>query len=66
MIRDVQACLDSLLNQTLQDIEIIVIDDKSHDNTLAEKSRLILVFPPIQPLRSHTNWNYSISLYDKN
>jgi glycosyltransferase involved in cell wall biosynthesis len=32
----IQACLDSLLNQTLRDIEIIVVDDKSHDNTLNE------------------------------
>ena len=29
----VRACLDSIINQTLEDIEIIVIDDKSVDNT---------------------------------
>lgn len=29
------ACLDSLINQTLDDIEIICVDDKSTDNTLA-------------------------------
>jgi glycosyltransferase involved in cell wall biosynthesis len=28
------ACLDSLVNQTLRDIEIICVDDKSTDNTL--------------------------------
>jgi glycosyltransferase involved in cell wall biosynthesis len=28
------ACLDSLVNQTLHDIEIICVDDKSTDNTL--------------------------------
>ena len=27
-------CLDSLVNQTLRDIEIICVDDKSTDNTL--------------------------------
>ena len=26
-------CLDSLVNQTLDDIEIIIIDDKSPDNS---------------------------------
>lgn len=30
----VKKCLDSLINQTLHDIEIICIDDKSTDNTL--------------------------------
>ena len=30
----VSKCLDSLINQTLQDIEIICIDDKSTDNSL--------------------------------
>lgn len=30
----VARCLDSLINQTLRDIEIICIDDKSTDNTL--------------------------------
>lgn len=30
----VGACLDSLVNQTLRDIEIICVDDKSTDNTL--------------------------------
>ena len=31
----VSACLDSLVNQTLGDIEIICVDDKSTDNTVA-------------------------------
>lgn len=30
----IRTCLDSLLNQTLRDIEIICVDDKSPDNTL--------------------------------
>lgn len=32
--KDLRDCLDSLINQTEKDIEIIVIDDKSTDNSL--------------------------------
>lgn len=31
----ISRCLDSLINQTMKDIEIIVIDDKSKDNSLS-------------------------------
>ena len=43
-------CLDSLINQTLEDIEIICINDGSTDNSLnilekyAEKSNKIKIF----------------------
>lgn len=32
--KTIEKCLDSLLNQTLKNIEIIVINDKSTDDTL--------------------------------
>ena len=33
-----RACLDSLLNQSLKDIEIVCVDDASTDNSLSRKT----------------------------
>ena len=30
----ISKCLDSLLNQTLQDIEVVIVDDCSPDNSM--------------------------------
>jgi glycosyltransferase involved in cell wall biosynthesis len=50
----IKKCLDSLLNQNFDDYEIILIDDKSTDNTLEEVGNFILN-PKIKLIKKEYN-----------
>lgn len=36
----IKRCLDSIINQTFKDIEIIIVNDKSTDNTKLKDTRV--------------------------
>lgn len=49
-------CLDSILNQTYENIEIIVVDDASSDNTISVLENYVNNYPnQIQFIRNETN-----------
>lgn len=51
--------LDSIVNQTYENIEIIAVDDCSSDNTLAILQEYALKFPYIKVFRNSENKGYS-------
>ena len=53
--RWLQACLDSLLAQTLEDIQVVCIDDASTDNSLAMLQQYALHDPRIEVLHLEEN-----------
>lgn len=59
--RYLSECLDSLLNQTLKDIEIIAIDDKSTDNSLEILKRYAKEYPEIKVYCNKQNYGQSIT-----
>ena len=54
-------CLDSLINQTLGDIEIICIDDKSTDNTLEILQEYAKSDDRIVVIAQKVNWGVSVA-----
>lgn len=57
----VGACLNSLLNQTMNDIEIVCVDDKSTDNTLEILRRYAQENPQIKLIELPKNQGVSIA-----
>jgi len=53
--KHLKACLDSLVNQTLDDIEIIVIDDASTDNSLQILKEYASKYPQIKAYYNKVN-----------
>ncbi|RIY35583.1 glycosyltransferase family 2 protein [Psittacicella gerlachiana] len=51
----IEQALNSLLLQTYPNLEILVIDDHSSDNTFAIVERMAKAYPQIRPLRLNTN-----------
>ena len=52
----IRRCLDSILNQTYENIEIIVVDDASSDNTTSVLEKYVNDYPnQIQFIRNETN-----------
>lgn len=51
--------LDSIINQTYKNIEIIVVDDCSSDNTLTILQEYALKYPDIKVFRNNENKGYS-------
>ena len=52
----IRRCLDSILNQTYENIEIIVVDDASSDNTISVLEKYVNNYPnQIQFIRNETN-----------
>ena len=60
----VERCLESLVNQTLSDIEIICIDDKSIDNTLKVLGRFVKKDKRIKLIAHKNNMGVSASRND--
>ncbi|MEY2591835.1 MAG: hypothetical protein QOJ67_3819 [Acidimicrobiaceae bacterium] len=62
------ACLDSVLAQTVDDIEVLVLDDDSHDGSVALAERYAAADPRVQVLRNPRrlglagNWNRCVEL----
>lgn len=57
----IAACLDSLVNQTLRDIEIICVDDKSTDNTLEIIQERARIDTRIKVIAQPTNSGVSVA-----
>ena len=53
--KTIESCIQSLLNQTYKDIEIIICDDNSSDNSLAIINRIKEKNPNIVVLHNSTN-----------
>lgn len=51
----IERCLESCINQTFKDIEIIVIDDCSNDNSLATILHYSSLYPQIHIIKNDTN-----------
>lgn len=47
------ACIDSVLNQTYEDIQIILVDDKSQDNSMAISQKYMREYPEKIKLIAH-------------
>lgn len=57
----IRRCLDSLLNQTLRDIEIICIDDKSTDDTLQILRKYTSIHNQIKLIECHENCGVAVA-----
>ena len=53
----IQKCLDSIINQTFKDIEIIVVNDGSTDKTLGQIERIATIDSRISVFDKE-NWGY--------
>ena len=63
----IQKCLESLVNQTLQDIEIIVVNDGSTDQTKSRIEKFMLAYPEkIKYLENDTLKNCKVFDYQNN
>ena len=57
--RYLEKCLDSLVNQTLQDIEIIIVNDSSPDQSQAIIDRYLALYPHL--IKSYIKTNGGIA-----
>ena len=59
--KTIETCIKSLINQTLEDIEIILIDDASVDRTLNIMKNYEQIFPNIKVLHNDVNMGQGYS-----
>ena len=55
-IDSIEKCIKSALGQTLRPIEIVVVDDFSHDGTYEELSKIALKHKEIRIFRNSINY----------